>query len=173
MRMRCEKMRKIFVTVVRCDANFDSVFASHLHFAPFLTSSHFCTFFWHILRIFLALFTAFWCINCEISTKKVEKVRKCEKSARSAMRMQNAMRKKCDAMQWALTKKCECECDAKTFSHYHPWSARRFSRVSFHLRFPQGVASVICFKKIIFGPGRSKLDPLAVSNPFKMNKNFG
>jgi hypothetical protein len=42
----------------------------------------------------------------------VEKVRKCEKSAKSAMRMQNAN---------AMRKKCEFEYDAKKFSHYHPW----------------------------------------------------
>ncbi len=29
----------------------------------------------------------------------------------------NAVR--CDAM--SFEKKCECECNAKKFSHYHPW----------------------------------------------------
>jgi hypothetical protein len=29
------------------------------------------------------------------------------------------MRKRCDAM--GCDQKCECECDAKKFSHYHPW----------------------------------------------------
>ncbi len=95
--------------VVRCDANFDSIFASH--FALFRTFSHFslfCTFFWHILRIFLTLFKPFWCINREISTKKVEKVRKCEKSA-MRMRCENS------AMRWALTKSANANAMRKSF----------------------------------------------------------
>ncbi len=41
-------------------------------------------------------------------------------------------------------------------------SAGGFSGVSFHLRCPQGVASVLCKKTPIFGSRRSKLDHLQV-----------
>jgi hypothetical protein len=42
-------------------------------------------------------------------------------------------------------------------------SAGGFSGVNFHLRTcPQGVASVLCKKKAIFGSRRSKLDHLTV-----------
>jgi hypothetical protein len=58
----------------------------------------------HILRISRALFATFWCINREISTKKVEKVQKCKKSAMRCEKVQ------CDAM--SFNKKCKCECDA-------------------------------------------------------------
>ncbi len=80
--------------------------------------SHFFAFS-HYFCIFCAFFSHFSQLFGEISTKKVEKVQKCEKSAKSAMQMQNAnaMRKQCDAM--SFYKKCECECDAKKFSHYH------------------------------------------------------
>ncbi len=103
VRCKCDakknaRMWKTFVTVVRCDAKFDSIFASYLHFALYRNCLHFCPF-WHILRFLLALFRTFWCINREISTKKVETGQKRENSAKSAMQMQNA-----NAMQWGLTK---------------------------------------------------------------------
>jgi hypothetical protein len=41
-------------------------------------------------------------------------------------------------------------------------SAGGFSGVSFHIRFPQGVASVLCQKTPIFWSRRSKLDNLTV-----------
>ncbi len=107
MRMRCEKMRNFFVTVVRCDAMRILILFSHrIRISHFFAFSHF---FLHILQISSHFSQLFWYINCEISTRKVEKVRKCEKSA---MQMRNAkkvrckceMRKKCDAVRWTLTK---------------------------------------------------------------------
>jgi hypothetical protein len=41
-------------------------------------------------------------------------------------------------------------------------SAGGFSGVSYHLRYPQGIASVLCKKTPIFGSRRSKLDHLTV-----------
>jgi hypothetical protein len=90
------KMRKDFVTVVRCDTNFGLIFASHLHFALFHTFLHFFVFFafWHFLAYFAHFsrtFHNFLVHNREILTKMVEKGRKCDKNAKiSAMRMQNA-----------------------------------------------------------------------------------
>jgi hypothetical protein len=113
LRMLTEKMRKsekkiCYSSAMRCDANFDSIFASQLQFALFFCAfSHFwifALFFLHISRFSLALLKTFWCIIREISTKKVEKVRKCEKKC-----------EKCDA-----NAKCECDakrlwCDVKSF----------------------------------------------------------
>jgi hypothetical protein len=84
-------MRFFLVLLVRWDANFDSFFALHSHFALF--------------RIFFALFTRFLFNNHETTTKKVEKVRKCEKSAKSAMQMRNAMR-------WVVTKSASANANA-------------------------------------------------------------
>ncbi len=74
------RMQKFFCysSAMRCDANFDSIYASHSHVALFRTRLL-------VLRIFLALFITFWCINHEISTRKVEKMRKCEDNAKSVM----------------------------------------------------------------------------------------
>jgi hypothetical protein len=66
-------------------------------------------------------------------------------------------------------------------------SAGRFSGVSFHSRTcPQGLASVLCKKTLIFGSGRSKVDHLTVFQlflfgprqeefqpPSNMNNDFG
>jgi hypothetical protein len=46
-------------------------------------------------------------------------------------------------------------------------SAGGFLGVRFHLRCPQGVASVLCKKTPIFGSRRSKLDHLTVTQPWK------
>jgi hypothetical protein len=72
---------------VRCDENFDSFFASHFALFTLFAFSHF-------FRIFLALFASFWFNNREKTTKKVEKVRKCEEEKKREVR-------------------CECECYAK------------------------------------------------------------
>jgi hypothetical protein len=49
MRMRCKEMQKSFVPVVQCDANFDSIFASHSHFALFRIFAVFCIYFAFLL----------------------------------------------------------------------------------------------------------------------------
>ncbi len=52
--MQCTILRKNVVTVVQCNANFDSIFTSHLHFALF------CSFFWCIFCAFLLHFSQFF-----------------------------------------------------------------------------------------------------------------
>jgi hypothetical protein len=81
--------------------------------------SHFFAFS-HFFSIFCAVYSLFSQLFGALTVKyKPKRWKKC-KNAKSAMQMQNAnaMRKECDAM-W-FNKKCECECDAKKFSHYHP-----------------------------------------------------
>jgi hypothetical protein len=85
-----EKMQKwekvCYSSAMRCNTDFDSIFALHSHFALLHTFWHFSYFspLLLILRIFLALFTTFWCIiKSEILTKKVEKVRDSVKSVKS------------------------------------------------------------------------------------------
>ncbi len=123
MQMQCKKVQKcdFFVTLVRFDliANFDSVFlhwACNSHFFAFCTFSHFV----RTIRIFFTLITSFWFNNLETTTKKVEKMRECEKNTKSAMQMQNVnvMQKQCDAM--VFDKKCKSKCNVKKFLRYHP-----------------------------------------------------
>jgi hypothetical protein len=65
------------------------------HFFAFL---HFVV---HILCIFLALFATFWCINREILTKEVEKVRNAKKCDANAMQ--------CDELSQKVQMRMQCE----------------------------------------------------------------
>ncbi len=108
----CENATFFFAVVVRCGSNFDSVFASHSHFALFRMFSHFC----HIFSHFLILFGA---LTVKHGAKSAKMRKKCE----------NAMRKRCDAMGLAKS------ANAKNISHYHPWRQRllranRYKRIS-------------------------------------------
>ncbi len=47
--------------------------------------------------------------------------KKCEKCDANAKCECNAKIVQCNTM--SFYKKCECECDAKTFLHYHPYHA--------------------------------------------------
>jgi hypothetical protein len=94
--------------------------------------SHFCTFFAYLAH-FSHTFHKFF---GEITTKKVEKVRKCEKVRCEC----DAKIVRCNAMSFYK----KSECDAKKFSHYHPWqqdvdawyNMSNYSRLLFGAAFP-------------------------------------
>ncbi len=139
MVVRCECNAKMcenanfFSVVVRCDANFDSIFASHSHFALFAL---FFLCFFHIFfsfaffRTFFAFFSHFFAqllLFGALTVKHGAKISKCEKSAKNAMRMRSAkcecdanakceMRMRCESGAMGLDKSA----NAKNFSHYHP-----------------------------------------------------
>ncbi len=77
---KCKNAVFFYNSAMRCNANFDSIFASHSHFALFL---QFCAFFLHVSNLFGALTVKYrpkrW-KKCE-NAKEVRKVR-CECDAK-------------------------------------------------------------------------------------------
>jgi hypothetical protein len=117
---KCENAKKkcCYSSAMRCDANFDPIFASHSHFALFCTSSHFRTFFAyfaHFSRSFHIFLPKRW-KKCE-NAKKMRKVR-CECEMR--------MRREKSAMRWALTKSANANATQKSFRTTIPGIGDRY-----------------------------------------------